>query len=168
MKTATLAAAIQRDLLRTELVRAETPTCYACGRPLIPQPSTGDDNTHAFCSARCREAYEAGFPAYDPDQFRELARTFDTSKFRVVARPPDVTTYNPLQGSERLSRGIKRRGSAGWVIECFGCGKEFHSEGLRCCSAKCERDCRRRFAGNIWLTAARQVALGRELGGFLA
>ena len=73
MRTATLAAAIQRDLLRTEPVGTETPEC-ACGRPFIPRPSTGND---------------------------------------------------PLQGSSQLSHGTKRRGFAGWVIDCFGCGKEF-------------------------------------------
>jgi hypothetical protein len=36
MKTATLAAAIQRDLLRTEPARTETPQCFACGRPFLP------------------------------------------------------------------------------------------------------------------------------------
>jgi hypothetical protein len=96
----------------------------------MPRPSTGDDNTHAFCSTRCREALDNGFPPYDPDQFRVLARTSDTSKFRVVAGPPGVTSYDPLKGSKQLSRGIKRRGSVGLIIECFGCGKEFDSKGL--------------------------------------
>jgi hypothetical protein len=44
MRAATLAAAIERDLLRTESVRTETPECFACGRPFLPQPNTADDN----------------------------------------------------------------------------------------------------------------------------
>ena len=144
MRTATLAVAIQRDLLRTEPVGTETPEC-ACGRPFMPRPSTGDDNTHRFCSPWCREAFDNGFPPYDPDHFRELARTSDTSNFRVVAGPTGVTSYDTLQDSNQVSRGIKRRGSTGWVIECFNCGKEFDScEGFRCCRSECERRCRNR------------------------
>jgi hypothetical protein len=46
------------------------------------------------------------------------------SAWCAVAGPPDITSYNPLQGSSQLSPGTKRRGFAGWAIECFGCGKE--------------------------------------------
>jgi hypothetical protein len=124
MRTATLAAAIQRDLLRTEPVRTETPEC-ACGRPFMPRPSTGDDNTHRFCSPWCREAFDNGLPPDDPDRFRGVTRTFDTSNFGVAAGPLGVTGCDPLQGSSQLSHGIKRRGFASWVNECFACGKEF-------------------------------------------
>jgi hypothetical protein len=34
---------------------------------------------------------------------------------------------------------MMRRGPVGWIIECAGCGKEFDSRGLRCCSTDCER-----------------------------
>jgi hypothetical protein len=66
MKTSTLAAILERELLRTEepTKTSDARECFACGRPFMPRPSTGDDNTHAFCSARCREACDAGFPAY--------------------------------------------------------------------------------------------------------
>jgi hypothetical protein len=145
MKTATLAAILARDLLRSEPTRtSDAAECFACGRSFMPRPSTGDDNTHRFCSTRCREAFDDGFPPYNPDQFRELARTFDTSNLRVVAGPTGVTSCDPLQGSNQVSRGIKRHGSTGWVIECFGCGKEFESTGLRCCSPGCERRHRER------------------------
>jgi hypothetical protein len=136
MKTATLASAIQRDLLRTKPARTKASECFACGRSFLPQPSTGDNNTHALCSTRCREAYDGGWPAYNSNKMDVDA---PMSTCRVLTGPPDVTSYDPLQGSKRLSRGIKRRGSAGWVIECFGCGKEFDSTGLRCCSTDCER-----------------------------
>jgi len=145
MKIQKLAAAIQRDLLSTKPDKTEAPECFCCGRSFTPQPSTGDDNTHRFCSTRCREAFDNGFPPYDPDHFRELARTSDTSNFRVVAGPTGVTSYDTLQDSNQVSRGIKRRGSTGWVIECFNCGKEFDScEGFRCCRSECERRCRNR------------------------
>jgi hypothetical protein len=141
--TATLASAIQRDLLRTE--PAKTPDgvpCHACGRPFMPRPNTADDNTHTFCSTRCRDAYDKGWPAYDPEEYNRLKRLPFTadSKFRIVAGPPGVTEFNPLKGSQQLSRGINRgRSRTGWLIDCFGCGKEFDSAGLRCCSVECER-----------------------------
>jgi hypothetical protein len=143
MKAATLATAIQRDLLRTKPAKTETPTCFSCCRPMLHRPSEGDDSSR-FCSPRCREAhYVAGLPAYEviAEEFRRLSQLPFTanSNLRVVAGPPGMTSYNPLQGSKKLSRDIKRRGSTGWVIECFGCGKEFDSKGLRCCSAECER-----------------------------
>jgi endogenous inhibitor of DNA gyrase (YacG/DUF329 family) len=145
MSAATLAAAIQRDLLRTEQPKTETPTCFACGRPMVERHNTDDDNVARFCSRRCRTAYDAGLPAHDPDQFRDLTRTFDTSHFRVVASTntsgeiSPVETYDPLAGSRQPSRGIKRRGSSGFVIACLGCDREFDSTGLRCCSTDCER-----------------------------
>jgi hypothetical protein len=76
MKIVTLASILARDLLRTEPARSsDAGECFACGRPFLPRPSTGDDNTHAFCSARCREAYDAGFPAYN----RRKLNVFDAS-----------------------------------------------------------------------------------------
>jgi hypothetical protein len=144
MKTATLAAILERDLLRTEPAKTETPTCFACGRPMIHRPREGDDSSR-FCSPRCEEAhYVAGLPPYEviAEEFKRLSRLPFTanSNLRVVAGPPGVTSpYNPLQGSRQLSRGIKRRGPEGWIIQCFGCGNEFDSKGLRCCSAECER-----------------------------
>jgi hypothetical protein len=142
MNTATLATAIQRDLLRTEPTRTEAPECLPCGRPFLPQASTGEDNTHAFCSTRCREAYDGGWPAYNSNKMGVFDAPMST--WRLRAGPPGVTSYDPLQGSNQLSRGIKRRGSTGWVIECSGCDKEFDSTGLRYCSTGCGRRHRER------------------------
>ena len=144
MNTATLAAAIERDLLRTEPDRTAAPKCFACGRSFLPRPSDGDDDTWRFCSPRCREAYDAGLPPYDLDQFKKPASRFDPGGLRVVAGPPGLSSYDPLEGSQQLSRGIRRRGSSGFVIACLGCGREFDSTGLRCCSLACERRCRDR------------------------
>jgi endogenous inhibitor of DNA gyrase (YacG/DUF329 family) len=111
MNTATLATAIQRDLLRDK--PAEKPDgrdCHACGRPFLPKPSATDDNTYAFCSARCREAYDNGWPAYagPVEQFNKLKQTPVTAdnKFRIIAGPPGVTEYNPLKGSARALRAF--------------------------------------------------------------
>jgi hypothetical protein len=37
-----------------------------------------------------------------------------------------------------------RMGSHGLLIECAGCGRQFDSRGLRCCSTGCERQYRER------------------------
>jgi hypothetical protein len=116
MKTVTLAAAIQRDLLRAEPAKTNAPACFACGRSFMPRPSTGDDNTHAFCSAGCREYYDAGGPPFDPSY---------------------ASKTNPRWYSLPMGRH-------GFVIRCFGCDKDFDSKGLRCCSIECERDYLRR------------------------
>jgi hypothetical protein len=50
MKTSTLAAILERDLLRTEVpIKTETPTCFACGRSTLHRLTDGDDNSR-FCS----------------------------------------------------------------------------------------------------------------------
>jgi hypothetical protein len=133
MKQTTLARAIERDLLRTEKPKTEAPRCHACGRSFMrmtgyarstalravvsrPNPE-GDDNTWAFCSARCREAYDNGWAAYDPHY---------------------ANKSNPRWYSLPM-------GKYGFLIECLGCGKDFDSKGLRCCSVECERDYRKRL-----------------------
>jgi hypothetical protein len=128
MKTATLAAAIQRDLLRTEPAKTETPTCYACGRSFLPRSSTGDDNTHAFCSTRCREAYDAGFPAYNGSKVDVFA--VPLSAWRVVAGPPGIEIgsqyYAPIIEAVERQRKRLARGSGGELIRprklCQRCG----------------------------------------------
>jgi hypothetical protein len=144
VKTAALAAILARDLLRTEEpTKMETPTCFACGRSMLHRPTDGDDNSR-FCSIRCQEAYYVvGLPPHEAvaEQFKKLSQLPFTasSNLRVVASAPGLTSFDPFKGSKQLSRGIRRRGSSGWVIECFGCAAEFDSRGSRCCSAECER-----------------------------
>jgi predicted nucleic acid-binding Zn ribbon protein len=103
-----LAAEIARGLLAERPKRAPTPECFACGRTYVPKPMGGDDR---FCSDRCREAYDAGFPPYDP-------------------------TYHLKSNPRWYSLPM---GKHGFLIECHGCGRTFDSKGLRCCSTKCER-----------------------------
>jgi hypothetical protein len=83
--------------------------CVACGWSYTPK-AEGDDSTR-FCSARCREAYDAGFPPHDP-------RYHTKGNQRWYALP---------------------LGREGFKIDCAGCGKRFDSLGLRCCSVECER-----------------------------
>jgi len=67
MKQATLARILERDLLATEAPRTEAAKCFACGRSYI----TADER---FCSIRCRSAFDAGLPAYDPGTVSKLER----------------------------------------------------------------------------------------------
>jgi hypothetical protein len=108
--TKKLAAAIEQDLLAKRPKSEPTPECFACGCGYMPKPPMGDDSTR-FCSVRCREAYDAGFPAHDP--------TYASKK-------------NPRWYSLPLGRH-------GFLIDCAGCGKQFDSKGLRYCSPACKR-----------------------------
>jgi hypothetical protein len=129
MKIATLAKAIQRDLLRTEPTRtSDAAECFACGRSFLPRPSTGADNTHAFCSTRCREAYDGGWPAYTSNK----TDVFDVpmSASRVVAGSPGVEIgsqyYAPIIEAVERHRKRLARGSGGKLIRprklCQRCG----------------------------------------------
>jgi hypothetical protein len=67
-----LAAALLRDR-----ERPVTPTnnsimgCFVCGRAYSRQPTRGDANPR-FCSQRCQNGFDAGFPPYDPNHDRPL------------------------------------------------------------------------------------------------
>jgi hypothetical protein len=68
-----------------------------------------------FCSTRCREAYDAGFPAWDENTEMNGHRlTPLLTELRVVVGPPDVEIgSNPYQSviaaSERKRRKIEKR-----------------------------------------------------------
>ena len=69
-----------------------------------------------FCSERCREWFDNGNPPHDPH----------------YASKTNQRWYSLPMGKH------------GFLINCFGCGKQFDSKGLRCCSRDCERDYRER------------------------
>jgi hypothetical protein len=129
MKTSRLAAILARDLLRTEEpTKTETPTCFACGRSMLHRPTDGDDNSR-FCSIRCQEAYDAGFPAYGSRK----VDVFDVpiSAWRVVAGPPGVEIgsqyYAPIiEAVERRRKRLARSRSGEELIRprklCQRCG----------------------------------------------
>lgn len=120
----TLAAALKADILRTD--RASTLSssidCFLCERSFTCRGHKGDLNGR-FCSDRCRESYDAGY------RRPESVDPFKPTSWRVVA------------GGDLgyLPSTPMRRGSEGWYVTCPGCGSEFESQGLRCCSTKCER-----------------------------
>jgi hypothetical protein len=125
---------LKRLFLEDRKQRAEQATvridgCFLCDRSYSPQPPTGDDSTR-FCSAMCREAYDAGaMPARDIDPFAVPA-----DQWRVVAGPPPGF----------MPRVAMRQGRHGCFIDCLQCKREFESKGLRCCSIECERAYRQR------------------------
>jgi hypothetical protein len=110
-----LAEAIVRDILRP-IARPQQlqqyRDCFACGRSFTYRGSNGDDSGR-FCSSRCRVAYDAGFPRYEPPNYDKLYR-FRDGKIMPI-------------------------GPTGFLIECASCRKRFDSRGLRCCSTECER-----------------------------
>src|SRR5262249_23632559 len=111
-----LSAQLLRDrAAQAEPARSQSMACFSCGRSFTYRGPRGDDSGR-FCSVRCRECYDAGHPAYDPD----------------YASKNNPRWYNlPI-------------GPHGFYIDCAGCGKRFDSKGLRCCSAECERRARER------------------------
>jgi hypothetical protein len=110
----------------TQVIRAEVIACFCCGRDMLYRGHGGDDNGR-FCSVRCRELFDSGFPPYEPVNLRKLFAT----RWRVTAGGDPGHMPAPM-----------RMGPAGFFINCAGCKKQFESKGLRCCSKECERRAR--------------------------
>lgn len=119
--------------------------CFICSATFIYKGRQGDLNGR-FCSMRCQDWFDAGNPP--PDDTRDAL-----IGCRVIAGPPGIEI-----GSDYYAAIFKRqpiamkRSTSGFKITCVGCGKEFESRGLRCCSDKCERRHRER-QDNIALMA---------------
>jgi len=119
MKSSALARIIERDLLPREPASESShkvAECFTCGRSFLYKGPNGHNNGR-FCSTRCCEGYDAGAPRY---------ASKDNSIFRDRSGQPT-----------RMARH-------GFLVECKGCGKEFDSKGVRCCSTECERTYRQR------------------------
>jgi hypothetical protein len=67
-----LAAALLRDRERSAPINNSIIECFACGRSHMRRQVSGDDNAR-FCSKRCQDAFDAGFPPYDPNHDRPLS-----------------------------------------------------------------------------------------------
>ena len=65
-----LTAALLRDRERPTSANTSN-ECFACGRSYMRRPVSGDDNSR-FCSRHCQDAFDAGFPPYDPNRDRAL------------------------------------------------------------------------------------------------
>jgi hypothetical protein len=92
-KMSKLAGAIARDLLH-EMTESRTNVakCFLCGRGMV-------DRGSRFCTDRCREYYDSGFPTHDPHQAR-VVTTVPLEAWRIVAGPPGVNIggryYDPI------------------------------------------------------------------------
>ena len=111
-----LARIIEADLLREPEHKPSTyrvADCFTCGRSFLHKGCDGD-NSGRFCSTRCREGFDAGWPPYDP----------------AYAHKTNPRWYSLPMGPR------------GFFINCASWGKRFDSIGLRCCSTPYERDYR--------------------------
>jgi ribosomal protein L24E len=118
------------------------PACFVCERTYTPKPDS--EGSTRFCSPRCREAFDAGFPpgSENPGLHPELMpNLYGHAGWRVVAGPPGIEvgslTYAELLDRRRPGE-VLRRSYDGVLLACRGCGRQFVSKGLRCCSAACE------------------------------
>jgi hypothetical protein len=112
-KSAAIAKAIKRDLLADRPDKYEALKCVACGRGYMARPPSGDDSTR-FCSTRCREAYDAGFPAWDKNvELNGHHQTPLLTGWSVIVGPPGTVGSNPWQSvidaSEKKRRKIEKR-----------------------------------------------------------
>jgi len=80
-------------------------TCFACGRGYCK----GDGR---FCSTRCREAFDAGFPPAQDSNHARAVISIPLSAWRVIAGPPGIETgarfYASILGRKSDGRGIVR------------------------------------------------------------
>jgi hypothetical protein len=111
--------------------------CFSCNLTFTYKGPQGDISG-GFCSVRCQAFFDAGnTPPNSPD---------DTLiGLRVAAGGPGIEAssdfYAAVFGRPPVAT---KRSFDGFKIVCFGCGSEFESRGLRCCSDTCERRYRER------------------------
>jgi hypothetical protein len=99
--------------------------CWSCGRTFSYHGRQSALNGN-FCSLRCQHWYDAGNPA--------------------LHQEPTIVYRLEAPARSRLGRDGRsmEMGRHGFLINCANCGQEFDSQGLRCCSTKCERAYRER------------------------
>jgi hypothetical protein len=162
MKKENLARAILADRNRPQTVTSVM-GCFACGRSYAPKPPSGDDSTR-FCSDTCRNAYDNGFPAYEPlniDKFYSLPkgpqgfyinclgcdRRFDSKGLRCCS-PECERKYREREQARAVMAEIDM--DAPVKRQCEGCGSPIPkwrkgrkvSSATRFCSGKCGRKAR--------------------------
>jgi hypothetical protein len=102
-----LAAALLRDRERPAPTNNAIIECFACGRSHMRRQVSGDDNPR-FCGRRCQDAFDAGFPPYDPNHDRPLSNV-----------PLSGWLAGETRHYERILRGSKAwrklAKSAGWA-----------------------------------------------------
>lgn len=79
--------------------------CFVCGRSMIRRETR-------FCSDRCREAFDLGFPPHDPNQVRAL-NAVPLGDWIIVAGPPDARIGERCWGFiVDLPRRVRKRRKA--------------------------------------------------------
>ena len=80
-------------------------TCFACGRGYC----RGDGR---FCSTRCREAFDAGFPPAPDLHYARAMINVPLSAWRIVAGPPGIEIgarfYESILDRKSDGRGVVR------------------------------------------------------------
>jgi len=127
-----LTEALLADRSRGETDRNDITKCFMCRTGMMYRGSR-------FCSDRCRNFYDAGEPEQDW-LHRPKPENLPLTELKVIAGPPGIelgACCHRLLFGDRPVTPMKR--TAGNMIRCAGCGQEFDSKGLRCCSTDCER-----------------------------
>ena len=90
-------------------------TCFACGRSYgsTAVPFADGEGTSRFCSVRCREAFDAGFPpAQDESNYIRAMTNVPLAAWRVVAGPPGIGIgarfYESILGRKSDGREVTR------------------------------------------------------------
>jgi hypothetical protein len=128
--------------------RVEAPECFTCGRSY----SRGEGR---FCSSRCRQGFDDGFPAHEPNYVRRITN-IPLGDWRVVAGPPDVAVGScPWQVFLNQPRRPKRRRK---VISGLSPTNSNFVENNPTDSVACKGDLdeppARRVAVSVWKAAA--------------
>jgi hypothetical protein len=101
-----LAAALLCDRERPTSANTSN-ECFACGRAYMRRPVSSDDNPR-FCSSRCQDAFDAGFPPYDPNHDRPLSKVPLSGWLAAETR-----YYEPVLRGSKAWRKLGK--SAGWT-----------------------------------------------------
>ena len=69
--------------------RNQTQDCFTCGMTFLPPRGNG-----RFCSSRCRDAYDAGLPAYDEHYVRRLTSLAEKAAGRTTTHKAKIRRKN--------------------------------------------------------------------------
>jgi hypothetical protein len=150
-----LTNAIMRDRER-DRTREISPLCFSCGRAY----TSGIGGVGRFCSLRCRDAFDSGFPAYAPPKsYRELVawqgplgmlincsgcgKKFDSCGLRCCSIECRRASRRKQELDAELAgqpfRAVKRRCShCGGAIPNWRKGRRV-SSAVKFCSPRCQR-----------------------------
>jgi hypothetical protein len=113
--------------------RTDITNCFMCGYGMLNRGSR-------FCSDRCRDFYDAGEPGHEQNWLRgPKTRSLPLTQPKIIAGPPGIEIGSFHHHLADLPATSTKCTVAGYMVRCAGCGKEFESRGLRCCSGDCWR-----------------------------